>query len=121
MEKFTDTPTTNLAPKYPNLSLDPDLKYISRSYSVVLRESGRLDTDVSVAAICGLDGASEGIRAIENRAIDGKIIVYPACKGLELTELAKLKEEMPEVAECLSDGTWNKKAEEVLLRAYGKS
>jgi threonine dehydrogenase-like Zn-dependent dehydrogenase len=84
-------------------------------------ESGNLDTDVSVAAVCGLDGASNGIRAIEKRQIAGKIIVYPACKGLELTELAKLKEKMPEVAECLSDGTWNKKAEEALLKKYKKS
>jgi hypothetical protein len=37
-----------------------------------------------------------------------------------LTELAKLKEKMPEVGECLTNGIWNKKAEEALLRAYGK-
>jgi len=84
-------------------------------------ESGRLDTNISVAAVCGLDGATEGIRAVENRAIAGKIIVYPACKGLELTELAKLEEKMPEVARCLKDGMWNKKAEEALLKKYKKS
>lgn len=84
-------------------------------------ESGRLDTDVSVAAVCGLDGAGEGIRAVEKRQIAGKIMVYPACKGLGLTELSRLKEKIPEVAECLSDGMWNKKAEEVLLKAYQKS
>jgi hypothetical protein len=84
-------------------------------------ESGRLDTNISVAAVCGLDGAAEGIRAVENRAISGKIIVYPACKGLELTELAKLKEKMPKVAEWLKDGMWNKKAEEALLKTYKKS
>ena len=95
--------------------------FISRSYSVVLRESGWLDTDVSVAAVCGLDGGGDGIRAVENRAIAGKIIVYPACKGLELTELARLKGKMPEVAECLNDGMWNKKAEEALLKRYKKS
>jgi threonine dehydrogenase-like Zn-dependent dehydrogenase len=84
-------------------------------------ESGRLDTNISVAAVCGLDGATEGIRAVEHRAISGKIIVYPACKGLELIELGKLEEKMPEVARCLKDGMWNKKAEEALLKKYKKS
>jgi len=84
-------------------------------------ESERIDTNISVAAVCGLENATEAIRRVENRAIAGKIIVYPACKGLELTELAKLKEKMPEVAECLSDGMWNKEAEEALLKMYKKS
>ena len=83
-------------------------------------EVGRLDTNVSVAALCGLDGAAEGIKALENRSIVGKIIVYTACKGLGLTELANLKDKMPELAECLSDGMWNKKAEKALLKRYEK-
>jgi len=84
-------------------------------------ESGRLDTNISVGAVCGLDGATDGIRAVENRSIAGKIIVYPACKGLELTELTKLKEKIPKVAKYLNDRIWNKKAEEVLLKKYKKS
>ena len=72
-------------------------------------------------ALCRLDGAGTEIRVVENRAIAGKIIVYPACKGLKLTEVAKLKEKMPEVAECLNDGIWNKKAEEALLKTYKRS
>ncbi len=81
-------------------------------------ESGRLDTNVSVAAVCGLDGAAEGIRAIENRLISGKIIVYPACKGLGLVHLEELNEKMPEVAECLDNGIWTKQAEEKLLESF---
>jgi threonine dehydrogenase-like Zn-dependent dehydrogenase len=81
-------------------------------------ESGRLDTDVSVAAICGLEGAAEGIKALENRTIAGKIVVYPACKGLGLTELGQLGADLSAVAECLRGGMWNKKAEEALLASY---
>jgi threonine dehydrogenase-like Zn-dependent dehydrogenase len=84
-------------------------------------QSRRLDTDVSVAAVCGLDGAGDGIRAVEKRQIAGKIMVYPACKGLELTELAELGEKMPEVSKYLISGIWNKEAEDALLEAYGKS
>jgi len=83
-------------------------------------ESGRLDTNVSVAAICGLDGAVEGIRAVENRTIAGKIMVYPACHGLGLTPLEELNEKMPEVAESLRDGLWTKQAEQKLLERYEK-
>ena len=81
-------------------------------------ETGRLDTNVSVAAVCGLDSAAEGIRAIENRLIAGKIIVYPACKGLGLVRLEELNENMPGVAECLSDGLWTREAEQALLERY---
>ena len=81
-------------------------------------ESGRLDTNVSVAAVCGLDGATEGIRAIENRLIAGKIIVYPVCHGLKLTLLEELNEKMPDVAEHLNNGLWTKQAEQKLLEKY---
>lgn len=84
-------------------------------------ESGKLDTDLSVAAISGLAGATEGIRAVENRSIAGKIMVYPACRNLPLTRLDELREKMPEVARCLNSGLWNKKAEEALLKTYQES
>jgi len=81
-------------------------------------ESGRLDTNVSVAAVCGLASAAEGIRAVENRQIAGKIIVYPACKALTLMPLEELNEKMSEVAECLNNGLWTRQAEQKLLEKY---
>jgi threonine dehydrogenase-like Zn-dependent dehydrogenase len=84
-------------------------------------ESGRLDTNVSVAAICGLDGVCDGIKAIENRSIGGKIIAYPACKGLGLTPIAKLADKMPDVAACLNNGLWTAQAEKKLLEQYRSS
>jgi threonine dehydrogenase-like Zn-dependent dehydrogenase len=81
-------------------------------------ESGRLDTNLSVAAISGFEGATAGIRAVENRLIAGKIIVYPACRDLGLVTLKEMPEKMPDVAECLNDGLWTKQAEEKLLEKY---
>ena len=90
--------------------------------SVLARvESGRLDTNVCVGAVGGLEGAVEGMRAVENRVIAGKIIVYPACKGLGLVPLEKLAAEVPSVSALMGDGLWNKRAEEELLRIYGRS
>ncbi len=84
-------------------------------------ESGRLDTNLSVAAVCGLAGATDGIRAVENRSIAGKIVVYPACKDLPLMPLEKMNEKMPKVAECLNDGLWTRQAELKLLEMYQNS
>ena len=81
-------------------------------------ESGRLDTNLSVAAISGLEGATAGIRAVENRSIAGKIIVYPACRDLGLVTLREMPEKMPNVVQCLNDGLWTKQAEQKLLEKY---
>jgi threonine dehydrogenase-like Zn-dependent dehydrogenase len=80
---------------------------------------GTLDTNVSVAAVSGLDGAVEGIRAVEKQLIPGKILVYPACKGLGLTRLSELQTSLPEVASLLTDGVWTLAAERALLAHYG--
>jgi L-sorbose 1-phosphate reductase len=81
-------------------------------------EAGKLDTNISVGAVCGLEGAVDGIRAVEKQLVPGKIIVYPACKGLGLTRLDELKGKLPNVAAKLADGLWNKDAETELLKAF---
>lgn len=81
-------------------------------------QSDRLDTNLSAAAVCGLEGAIDGIRAVENQAIGGKILVYPGCRGLQLTELNELEEKHPAVAEKLNNGLWTKEAEQALLAEY---
>ena len=78
-------------------------------------ESNRLDTNVSVAAVSGLAGALDGIRAVEDRSIAGKIVVYPACRDLPLLCLEELAAKRPEVAACLKDGLWTLQAEKKLL------
>jgi threonine dehydrogenase-like Zn-dependent dehydrogenase len=77
--------------------------------------SRQLDTNLSVAAVSGLDGAIEGIRAVEKNLLPGKILVYPSCKGLKLTPLTELAGKLP-----LADGHWNKQAEEALVKQAGK-
>jgi L-sorbose 1-phosphate reductase len=81
-------------------------------------QEGRLNTNVSVAAISGLDGAIEGIRAVERQEIPGKILVYPACRGLEMTRLDDLARRLPEVAAKLDDGVWTLEAENTLLGGF---
>ncbi len=73
--------------------------------------SRQLDTNLSVAAVSGLDGAIDGIRAVEKNLMPGKILVYPSCHGLKVTPLTELASKLP-----LSDGQWNKQAEEALVK-----
>lgn len=80
-------------------------------------EGGQLDTNVSVAAVSGLDGAIDGIRAIERREIAGKVIVYPACRGLGLVGIDKLGDLAPDAARGPGE-VWDRSAEDCLLRAF---
>ena len=66
-------------------------------------EARQLDTNLSVAAVSGLDGAIDGIRAVEKNLMPGKIIVYPSCHGLKLTPLTEIgRQGLP-----LENGHWN--------------
>lgn len=82
--------------------------------------AGQLDTNLSVYAVAGLEGAQAGLKAVETREAGGKIVVYPSCRGLALTPLAQMDEQMPEVARHLANGQWTKEAELELLETYGK-
>jgi len=72
-----------------------------------------LDTNLSVAAVAGLDGAIEGIRAVEKNLVGGKILIYPSCRGLKLTALGDLQNEA-----LREDGRWSGEAEAALLRRF---
>jgi threonine dehydrogenase-like Zn-dependent dehydrogenase len=84
-------------------------------------ERDQLDTNASVDAISGMAGAVDGIAAVENRTLAGKIIVYPMLHDLGLIPLAALQERFPTVAEKLDDGKWTRAAERELLRVAGGS
>lgn len=123
---FAGIPATVTAQLDLNMYIEKGLYFIGTSGSTLddmkrmLKkvETGRLDTDFSVAAVCGLEGATDGIRAVENRSIAGKIIVYPACKNMPLMTLEQIGQKMPEVAQFLNAGIWTKSAEQKLLEKY---
>jgi threonine dehydrogenase-like Zn-dependent dehydrogenase len=75
--------------------------------------SRQLDTNLSVAAVSGLDGAIDGIRAVEKNLVPGKILVYPSCAGLKLTPLTELAGKLP-----LAGGLWTKQSEEALVKQF---
>jgi hypothetical protein len=92
-----------------------------RDMEIVLEKlrGGSLDTDCSVDAVSGMAGAIEGLAAVENRTLAGKIIVYPCLHEMGLIPLSQLASRYPTVAAKLRDGFWCKAAEEELLRVAG--
>lgn len=79
--------------------------------------NGQLDTDSSVDAVCGMEGAPDALAAIENRTLSGKIVVYPDLHDVGLIPLAELDRRFPSVAAKLEHGRWCRAAEEELVRA----
>jgi threonine dehydrogenase-like Zn-dependent dehydrogenase len=94
-----------------------------RDMKIVLQKvtTGQLNTNCSVDAVSGMAGATEGIAAVENRTLAGKIIVYPMLHALGLIPLVDLHKQLPTVAAKLDHGQWTKAAEEELLRVAGKA
>jgi threonine dehydrogenase-like Zn-dependent dehydrogenase len=88
---------------------------------IVLRKvvNGQLDTNSSVDAISGMEGATAGIAAVENRTLAGKIVVYPMLHDVGLIPLAELDKHFPTVAAKLDNGSWCGEAEAELLRVAG--
>ena len=78
--------------------------------------AGQIHTELSIDAVSGMAGAIDGLHAVDQRTRAGKIVVYPELHDLGLIPLADLPERFPTVAAKLSDGRWNRDAEEELLR-----
>ena len=121
---FAGIPATVGGPVDVDAYVEKGLYFVGTSGSVlddmitVLKkvQDGSLDTNISVAAVSGLKGAIDGIRAVENHSIPGKIIVYPDCAELGLTRLEELDKKAPAAAAAMKDGVWNKAAEAALLK-----
>ncbi len=78
--------------------------------------TGQLETSASLDAVSGMAGAMDGLKAVEERAFSGKIVVYPAIKDMPLTRLEKMAELYPSVAEKMDGLMWTLAAEEELLK-----
>jgi L-sorbose 1-phosphate reductase len=79
--------------------------------------SGELSPNRSLAAIGSLTAAKDGLQAVKDAALAGKVVIYPNIKEMPLTRLEELKEKMPTVhAKLNSHGEWTNEAEEEFLR-----
>ena len=81
--------------------------------------TGRLDTNLSVDAVSGMAGAADGLAALQDRTMAGKIVIYPSLHEVGLLSLADLGGAFPTVASKLADGHWCLEAERELLKVAG--
>jgi threonine dehydrogenase-like Zn-dependent dehydrogenase len=80
-------------------------------------DSGELSPNRSLAAIGSLSAAREGLQAVKDATLAGKVVIYPHIKEMPLTTLAELKERMPTVYAKLNElGEWTNEAEDEFLR-----
>lgn len=80
-------------------------------------ESGRLDPNLSVAAIAGFRDARKGIEGVMNQAYPGKIVIYPQILDFPLTPLAELASTLPAVYALLGpQESWTNAAEAEFLK-----
>lgn len=78
--------------------------------------AGQLTTRRSVAAISGMAGAKDGLRAVAEGRFAGKIVVFPQIPELSLVPLPELRDVLPNVYARLEDGRyWTNEAEAELL------
>jgi threonine dehydrogenase-like Zn-dependent dehydrogenase len=79
--------------------------------------SGELSPNRSLAAIGSLTAAKDGLQAVKDATLAGKVVIYPNIKEMPLTRLEELKEKMPSVhAKLNQQGEWTNEAEEEFLR-----
>jgi L-sorbose 1-phosphate reductase len=79
--------------------------------------SGELSPNRSVAAVGSLSAARDGLKAVKEASLAGKVVIYPNIKELPLTTLGELKEKLPTVyARLNARGEWTNEAEEEFLR-----
>ena len=79
--------------------------------------SGELSPNRSVAAIGSLSAAKNGLKAVKDATLAGKVVIYPNIREFPLTPLSELKELLPSVFALLNErGEWTNAAETEFLR-----
>lgn len=79
--------------------------------------TGELSPNRSVAAIGSLSAARDGLKAVKDATLAGKVLIYPHIKEMPLTPLSEFKEKFPSVHARFNElGEWTQAAEEEFLR-----
>ena len=75
-------------------------------------EGGRLDPNLSVAAVSGLRDVKNGLEGVAHQAFPGKVVIYPQIEDFPLTRLSELKQVLPQVyAKLGPNESWTVEAE----------
>jgi threonine dehydrogenase-like Zn-dependent dehydrogenase len=82
-------------------------------------ERRELNTNISVAAIGGLNAGREGLEGVNQARFPGKTVIYPQIPDLPLMSVEEAGRYVPELADKLGpSNTWTKEAEETLIEKF---
>ncbi len=124
---FAGVPNGTLAPLDMNLIYLHNAQYTGTSGSRVSDQALVIDKSLahqlspnrSVAAIGGLEAATDGMEAMMAGRYAGKIVIFPQLSGLPLIGLSELKDKYPDIAEALGPGdVWTAEAERRLIEKF---
>lgn len=81
-------------------------------------ESSELNTNLSVAAIGGLNVAREGLEGVKSARFPGKTVIYPQIPEMDLIALEDIPKKLPQLADKLdAEGAWTNEAEKALIES----
>lgn len=84
-------------------------------------ENRQLNTDMSVAAIGGLNAAREGLLGVRDARYPGKTVIYPQVLDVPLMATEEIPERIPALKDKLGPNqTWSREAEKTLLEMYAQ-
>lgn len=79
-------------------------------------EAGELNTNLSIAAIGGLNAARDGLEGVNEARFPGKTVIYTQIPDLPLMPVEEVENRIPELKGKLGPhAAWTKEAEEALL------
>jgi threonine dehydrogenase-like Zn-dependent dehydrogenase len=85
--------------------------------TVRMAASGEISPNQSVAAIGGMSAMWDGVAAVKQGKVTGRVVIFPQIENFPLTELPELRFSLPSVHNLLGPGnTWTREAENELLR-----
>lgn len=85
--------------------------------TVAMAASGEISPNQSVAAVGSLAAMWDGVAAVKEGRVSGRVVIFPQIEDMPLTELPALRESLASVHRLLGPGeTWTKEAEAELLR-----
>jgi threonine dehydrogenase-like Zn-dependent dehydrogenase len=80
-------------------------------------EAGRLDPNLSVVAVSGLNDSKKGLEGVVHQAYPGKVVIYPQIADFPLTALEDLADVLPTVyAKLGPNHSWTVEAEAEFLK-----
>jgi D-arabinose 1-dehydrogenase-like Zn-dependent alcohol dehydrogenase len=81
--------------------------------------AGQLEPRRALAAVGGMEAAQDALQALVDGRFPGKIVIFPALRGLPLTGLPELAASDPAIASALdANGAWTTEAEAALFARY---